>query len=173
MEPEAKSKKSNKKLFIIIGAVLVAAIIGVAVFLFIKNSNDDTIGDGYFKTNGRRLVYSVEVEKSDTNYGAVKLHQVYKIDGESVTDYTMFYEFKDEYSASKAQQTIKASAWNDDSIKSVDLYGKYVGVVFDEELYEDLTASDVRSDIAEREAYNEMMKNLKQEEQEEEQQEEE
>ena len=163
MEPEAKSKKSNKKLFIIIGAVLVAAIVGVAVFLLTRNKNDETINEAYFKSNDYRLVYSAEITNTEINYGAIKLHQVYKIDGETVTDYTLFYEFKDDYSAEKAQQTIKAAVWNDDSIKKVDLYGKYVGIVFDEEYTEDLTATAVREDIAEREAYDEYVKTLKEE----------
>lgn len=157
MEP--KTKKKSPIAIIIASVVTLAVAVGLIVFFITRNSGEDPINDAYFKSNDKRLVYTTEIKDRSENYNATKIHEVYKIDGETVKNYSFFYEYQDEYSANKALENVRKSVWNDEDVTTVELYGKFIGIVYDDEKVEKLTASDIREDISRKEAYDRGVKN--------------
>lgn len=156
MEPTPKKKNIKAIAIAAIAAVVVIAAIVVAAILM---NQEPPIGDAYFKTAGNRLVYTAEIKNTEVNFNAVKMHQVYKVDGETVRNYSLFYEFKDDYSANKALESIKSSVSRDVDVANVEIYGKYVGIIYEDDLLENTTTTEIREEIKQKEAYDLYMNN--------------
>ena len=140
----SEGKKNNKGLIIgIIAAV--AVVVGVVVAIILCTNKAEQLGDNYFKDSDNRVVYSASVVGGENGYGAIKTHQVYDVDKDTVKGYTLYYEFSNEDSAKKANERIQNDIKYDKSIIEAKLDGKYIGIKYNETAYSDTTASELRT----------------------------
>ena len=160
MEPQNTNQKPSKKFpkkFIVIGvAVIVAVVAAVIVALCLKNRIDDTVNEAYFQTNDRRIVDKTDVSESHSiYYGANTIYQVYTIEDNKIIKHEFFYEFGDDYAASKQFGAIKNSAGYNHEIQDVKLYGKYVSLEYYEEEYMYTSPDEVREELRMKQYYKE------------------
>lgn len=145
------NKKISSKLPLIITIIVaVVAIVAVVVVVLVKNLNNDVINDAYFKTNDKRVVLTEEIANNNDEdseglyYGAIRVHQVYETEGDSIKNLTIYYEFSNAYRAEKAYNNVLEDVKNDPALVGATLNGKYVGIEMAEERYEGSTAKQVR-----------------------------
>lgn len=153
---ENQKKKSKAPIIIcIICAVAVIAAIVIAIFC-LNNRIDDTVNEAYFQTNSRRIVDKSDVTGvSSMYYGATAIYQVYTIEDNKIVKHEFFYEFGDDYAASKQFGAIKNSAGYNHEIQDVKLYGKYVSLEYYEEEYMYTSPDEVREELRMKQYYKE------------------
>lgn len=141
----ATEAKNNKNLIIgICGAVVAIAII-VVVAVFVLKNKKPTLNDDYFKSDGSKLVISMDADASQEN-AAVKQHQVYTYSGETITGLKSYLEFETADAAKAAYDSYKNTG-EDGSISKVELDGKYIVMTIAEEQYKELTTTAVKGYI--------------------------
>ena len=145
---ENQKKKSKAPIIICIAcAVAVVAAIVVAI-LCLNKRIDDTVNEAYFVTNSRRIVDKEDVsEVSNMYFGATAIYQVYTIENDKVVKHEFFYEFKDEYAASKQFEAIKYSAGHNHEVHDVKKYGKYISMEYYEEEYMYASPDAIREEV--------------------------
>ena len=150
---EQGSKNNTKKIIVVIvaAAVLVAGI--VAAVLFLTRGADDTVNEAYFQNSDRRIVYQLKNVNMNIHYDAAKVYQVYTVKDNKIEKYEFFYEFNDEYAATKRFESIKTSAEKNHDIKEIKQYGKYIGLEYDEDILGDETPDEIRQEISDKENY--------------------
>ncbi|MBR2725290.1 hypothetical protein IKE97_01425 [Candidatus Saccharibacteria bacterium] len=148
----AKESKDNKNL--IIGICAAVAAIVVVVVLVVVLAGNSGINDDYFKSDDTKYVFSMETGATSTEDSPqpVKAHEVYTYQDDKITSLKTYYEFTDADAAKKAYEKAgddyeKAGDENDDSFESMELNGKYIVLTAKAEQYENLTASEVKSNI--------------------------
>lgn len=141
------AKKTNKNLIIgICAAIAVVIVVVVAVILIPKGAGP--IDDSYFVSDSSKYVLNLDQDylNEDEEYSPLESHMVYFYSGEKITGLTIYYEYADATTAKAAYDTLEAAdAFS--AFKSVTLDGKYVVFVTNPSDYEELTASDVKSQI--------------------------
>lgn len=141
----AKEAKDTKKLIIgIVGAVAAIAIIVVVAIVILKNKKP-TLNDDYFKSDGSKLVISIDGDASES--GLVKQHQVYTYEGEKITGFKSYAEFESTEKAKEAYDKYNSAEEFKSEFKNVEIDGKYVILTVPEEQYKDLTTSTIKSYI--------------------------
>lgn len=155
MAEKAKaSKKSNKNLIIgICAAVAVVAIIIVAVVLATRGG----LNDDYFVSDGTKYVLTIESddtsETSDES-APLKTHLVYTYEGDKITGMKSYYVYADANTAKAAYDAMKEAGGEE--AEGIELNGKYIIMTAEEDVYKDLTTSDVKQQIE----FMEMLKNM-------------
>ncbi len=141
----SKTKKvKNGKLWlnIFLAVVIFAATAGIVWgLLAMRNSNKETLGDEYFKSDDTKYVIDLFPEEGNPN-SSVKTHVVYSYDGDAVTGMKTYFEYADSEAAEKALPSVKGLS--EFKNNSVELDGKYIVVTANEDQYKGLTASDVK-----------------------------
>jgi len=141
----ATEAKDNKKLILgIVGAVAAIAVIVVVAVVILKNKKP-VLNDDYFKSDGSKLVISIDGNASEN--GLIKQHQVYTYSGETITGFKSYAEFDSADSAKKVYDNYKSSSEFSSEFKDIELDGKYVILTVPEEQYKDLTTSTIKSYI--------------------------
>ena len=144
---EKRTKKDNKS--VIVGGICIAmVIIAIIIVAAVVAINTNKLGDSYFVSDNNKYVLTMEYdgsEEEDNAYAPLKSHLVYAYSGDEITGVKAYYEFADEATAKKAYDFYSEN--NDGAYKSVALEGKYVILEANESVYEDMSASDVKTYI--------------------------
>ncbi len=144
-----KSKKDNKGLIIGCVCAVVAVIIVIVVAIVLVMSGKQ-LNDSYFVSDGEKYVLTIDtddtvIDDEDTEYAPGKTHLVYYYSGDEITGMKVYYEYKDAETAKAALDEMKEEAG--DELGDAEVDGKYVIITAPADQYEDLTASDVKSQI--------------------------
>ena len=144
MAEEADTKKSNKLIAIIAGAV-VAIVAVIVTVVIINNNKDEVLNDDFFKTTNDKIVISNSADSSDPTV-AKKVHQVYFVNGDKITDLKVYSEFESEQAAKDADAKPEvAEAMKTGMYKDHKVQGKYIIVTMAESTYQDATAEQLRA----------------------------
>ncbi|MBR0465297.1 hypothetical protein IJJ02_00700 [Candidatus Saccharibacteria bacterium] len=145
MAEKAKaSKKDNKNLIIGICAAIVAVVIIVIVVLAVRGGG---LGDDYFVSDGTKYVLTIESDDIEDNneFTPLKTHLVYTYDGDKVTSMKSYYVYADADAAKAAFDAMQEAGGEE--AKGMELNGKYIIMTAEEDVYKDLTTSDVKKQI--------------------------
>lgn len=148
-----EEKKKSKSKLIIIVAVALAVIAAVVAVIIINLNKEEVINDDYFHSTGNRLVYEAKYNDETMSYGANRVFDVYKYEGDEVKDYTVYYEYNDDYGASKALSKITAATKGDKYIGEIKQVGKYVAEVHSDEFLMYMSIEEIREDIESKQNY--------------------
>ncbi len=149
MATKSKSKsktKDNKNLIIGICCLAVVALAAIVAVVLVSNSG---LNDGYFVSDDTKYVFTLESDEKDLSEdedAPVKTHIVYTYEGDKVTGLKSYYVYADADKAKTAFDKMKESAGEEES-NSIELNGKYIIITAEEDVYKDLTASDVKQQI--------------------------
>lgn len=147
----AEEGKSKKPLILGIAAgVVVIAIAIVLVVVFVINKKG--LGDDYFVSDGSKYVLNMDTsdiidgEAGNSDYTPVKTHVVYEYSGDTITNLKSYYEYKDEETAKLAYEAYQEYD-AESAFEKVERDGKYLIITSKKEEYENLKASEVKSEI--------------------------
>ncbi len=144
-----KQKQKNKNLIAIIVAIAAVVVAIVAALVIGLNLGlSDKINDEYFVSDGRKIVLSLNDEMSgfiDGEFEPGITHLVYYYSGDKINDVKIFFVYDDEEEAELAYDSIGDTY--EEWASSKEINGKYLIFKTDSELYEDLSAERLRSDI--------------------------
>ena len=144
MAEEADTKKSNKLIAIIAGAAVAIAAVIITVVVVINNKGE-VLNDDFFKTTNDKIVISNSADSSDPTV-AKKVHQVYFVNGDKITDLKVYREFESEQAAKDADAKPEvAEAMKTGMYKDHKVQGKYIIVTMAESTYQDATAEQIRT----------------------------
>ena len=162
----AKETGVNKKIIAIIVAVVLVIAAAVTTVIIInnnnnnnnsnnnetsssENSNEETLNDDFFKTTDDKIVISTASNNPTDSSVALKVHQVYSVDGDTITGLKVYSEFDSEDSAKAAdakpevEEGMQTGKYVDHKVE-----GKYLIVTMPESMYQTVTAADIRATAA-------------------------
>ena len=144
MAEEANAKDKNKLIAIIAGLALAVVAVVVAVVI-INNNKGEVLDDNFFKTTNDKIVISNSADSSDPTV-AKKVHQVYFVNGDKITDLKVYSEFESEQAAKDADAKPEvAEAMKTGMYKDHKVQGKFIIVTMAESSYQDTTAEQIRA----------------------------
>lgn len=149
-----QSKKDNKNL--IIGICAAIAVVAVIIITIVLVNNGSGLNDSYFVSDDTKYVLTIEADDSDDSdeYTPLKTHLVYTYDGDTITSMKSYYEYADANTAKAAYDAMKEAGGEE--VEGMELNGKYIIMTAEEDVYKDLTTSDVKQQIE----FMEMLKNM-------------
>ncbi|MBQ6355304.1 hypothetical protein IJJ18_02715 [Candidatus Saccharibacteria bacterium] len=168
----AKETGVNKKIIAIIVAVVLVIAAAVTTVIIINNnnknndngdnntsentsennnegSNEETLSDDFFETTDDKIVISTASNNAADSSVALKVHQVYTVDGDTITGLKVYSEFDSEESAKAAdakpevEEGMQTGKYVDHKVE-----GKYLIVTMPESMYQSVTATDIRATAA-------------------------
>lgn len=142
----ANDKKNSKKLPVIIGIlVLIAAAIIAAVLII--NCNKNEFDDAFFTTNDKKIVInSAANDPQAAQMGAIKMHQVYEVNGEELVSAKFYAEFDDEEKAKSADDSEELKmAIESGDVKSHKRKGKFIILEMPDSIIEGRTVAEIRA----------------------------
>lgn len=144
----AEKSGSKNKIIAIAASVIVVAVAVVLGIIICKNKGS-SINDDFFKSDDGKIVYSSSADDPEAaQLGAIKLHQVYKVDGDKITSATVYAEFENEEKAKAASENedyknaITAGDFKDGKVN-----GKYIVLEMPEASYAEMSASALRQSL--------------------------
>ena len=155
-----KSKKDNKNL--IIGLCAGLAVVVIAIVIIVLATQNSGINDSYFVSDGTKYVLTIDTSDEDSedtdDYTPLKTHLVYTYEGDTVTGLKSYYEYADAASAKTAYDAMKKAAEESESseLDQMEVNGKYIIITASQDVYQDMTASDVKQQIE----FMESLKNM-------------
>ena len=140
-----KKTKDNKNLII---GICAAVVVVFAIVITVVVVSNNTLNDNYFVSDGTKYVFTLDSEESDLasdDLTPLKTHLVYTYEGDKVTGMKSYYVYADANAAKTAFDKMKEAGGEE--AKGIELNGKYIIITAEEEVYKDLTASDVKQQI--------------------------
>ncbi len=140
---EKKRIINGKTVFSVFIVLLLIAVVTTLFFM-----NRVTYDDDYFVTDDTKIVLSMDAKTTgfeDSKYVPPITHVVYYYSGDEITGVKVFYEYKDNEVARKANE--KISMDGKDWANSKALNGKYIIFSMNKDEYEGVTATDTRESV--------------------------
>ena len=130
----------------IFGALIVVLLIVVIVVL--STMNRVQYNDDYFVTDDTKIVLSMDADETTFESSAYVLpitHVVYYYSGDTINGVKVFFEYKNEQVAKKANSNLPTD--DKDWAAGKALNGKYVIYDMKKEEFEGLSAEDIRNSV--------------------------
>ncbi|MBQ6375421.1 hypothetical protein IJJ37_00590 [Candidatus Saccharibacteria bacterium] len=149
-ENVAKSVRVRERGKMLVGIATIVVMLIVVVVILAVVSRQEPISEGYFRSDDTKLVLSLTPEVSafelNEEYEPEVTRIVYFYDGNKVTGAKIYFEYADEEAARKAYDntSMEGKTW----ATSRRLNGRYIVYSVKAEQYKDLTAEQVRENIA-------------------------
>lgn len=142
------TKESNKKPIIIACSIIAAVIVIVAIVVLVLSNRG--LNDNFFTSDGSKYVLSMDSDEilglNIDDYDLKKAHLIYFCSNDKVTDLKLYYVYEDEETANKAAEYIRGIE-DSETIKGVDVDGRYVILTLGESLYADMTNDDAKQQV--------------------------
>lgn len=139
-----KEKNNKKLIFGICAAVVVVMIIAIIIIIKCNNSG---LNDDFFKSSGNKIVLTSPANDPQAEQmGAVRLHQVFIVDGEDIKSAKIYAEFesKEEAKGAAESDALKDSL-EDGDVTEYELNDKYLILTMPKSFIDNRTTSDIKA----------------------------